>query len=148
MINVGPIGRVLMRLGALLLMRPAATITLAAAFMAAAVQPAALGATVAVIEFYNAGSDHYFRTADQDEASAIDQGNAGPGWARTGDDFPAYVTTSAPTGAIDVCRFYGSIVPGPNSHFYTASVAECNALKALALDSTSVHVRTIGCVPR
>jgi hypothetical protein len=30
-----------------------------------------------------------------------------------------------------VCRFYGSLSPGPNSHFYTASAAECASLKAI-----------------
>jgi len=29
-----------------------------------------------------------------------------------------------------VCRFYGSVTPGPNSHFFTVDVNECNALKA------------------
>ena len=59
---------------------------------------------------------------------------------RTGDDFLAYASGSAPPGAINVCRFYGSISPGPNSHFYTAAIAECNALKALQ-QSTPVGLK-------
>jgi hypothetical protein len=77
-----------------------------------------------IVEFYNADLDHYFVTSDANEADAIDRGDAGPGWSRTGLLFKA-------GGAVPVCRFYGSISPGPNSHFYTAQAAECNALKSL-----------------
>ena len=97
--------------------------------------------TVTVFEFYNAALKHYFRTADPAEAMAIDNGAAGPGWSRTGDDFNAWAAFAYPNEARQVCRFYGSIVPGPNSHFYTASAAECNGLKALA-------VRTANGIPR
>ncbi|MDP4027875.1 MAG: fibronectin type III domain-containing protein, partial [Gallionella sp.] len=82
-------------------------------------------------EFYHAGLDHYFRTADAGEASGIDNGAAGAGWVRTGDDFRAYSAATALGGAVPVCRFYGSVSPGPNSHFYTASQEECAGLKAL-----------------
>jgi hypothetical protein len=45
-------------------------------------------------------------------------------WRRTGKSF-------FHGGFVQVRRFYGSVSPGPNSHFYTASDVECNALKAL-----------------
>jgi hypothetical protein len=77
-----------------------------------------------VIEFYNARLDHYFITASPAEAAAIDAGNAGPDWSRTGYSF-------RPGGSTPVCRFYGSPSPGPNSHFYSALAGECDALKAL-----------------
>ena len=77
-----------------------------------------------VVEFYNSALDNYFITANVDEAAAIDNGSAGPGWARTGDKFGA-------GGNVPVCRFYGSQSPGPNSHFYTALAAECADLKQL-----------------
>jgi len=77
-----------------------------------------------VIEFYNANLDNYFITADPVEAAAVDHGGAGPGWVRTGDTFGA-------GGNTPVCRFYGSQSPGPNSHFYTVSAAECQSLKQL-----------------
>jgi hypothetical protein len=77
-----------------------------------------------VVEFYNTTLDNYFITADRTEAAAVDGGAAGPGWGRTGNLF-----TSG--GSTPVCRFYGSITPGPNSHFYTLNEAECNGLKAL-----------------
>jgi hypothetical protein len=78
-----------------------------------------------VVEFHNAALDHYFITANALEATAIDNGSAGPGWSRTGLSFK-------PGGAIPVCRFYGSVSPGPNSHFYTADARECNNLQELA----------------
>lgn len=76
----------------------------------------------AVTEFYHPSLDHYFITASTAEATAIGGGSAGPGWMRTGNTFKS-------GGVIDACRFYGSITPGPNSHFYTASTEECDALK-------------------
>ena len=78
-----------------------------------------------VYEFYNFNLNHYFRTASSAEATAIDNGAAGPGWSRTGDDFIAYIADTASPGA-DVCRFY---TRGANSHFYTIEAAECAALK-------------------
>jgi hypothetical protein len=77
-----------------------------------------------VAEFYNSILDNYFITADPVEAAAIDNGGAGPGWSRTGNEFFS-------GGPVAVCRFYGSQSPGPNSHFYTASASECAGLVAL-----------------
>jgi len=87
-----------------------------------------------VIEFYNTPLDNFFITADPNEASAIDNGSAGPGWSRTGGQF-----TSG--GAITVCRFYGSLSPGPNSHFYTATARECAGLKAIQLSTPATQKR-------
>lgn len=77
-----------------------------------------------VIEFYNPDLDHYFITADSREAAGIDNGSAGPGWIRTGYSFKS-------GGSTPVCRFYGSVSPGPNSHFYTVDADECAGLKQL-----------------
>jgi serine protease len=43
---------------------------------------------------------------------------------RTGLTYPAWMD-SAPSGAVPVCRFYGTPGVGPNSHFYTIVPAEC-----------------------
>lgn len=96
---------------------------------------------VTVYEFYHSGLNHYFRTADASEAGGIDSGAAGPGWVRTGDNFQAYSATSAPSWAVPVCRFYGSMSPGPNSHFYTADQTECDGLKALQLSTPASQKR-------
>ena len=77
-----------------------------------------------VVEFYNTNLDNYFITADAGEVAGIDGGSAGPGWIRTGNSFKS-------GGSTPVCRFYGSQVPGPNSHFYTLAGTECDGLKQL-----------------
>jgi len=88
----------------------------------------------AVVEFYNTDLDHYFITADANEAAAIDNGSAGPGWSRTGNSFRSGGNTS-------VCRFYGSLSPGPNSHFYTVDAAECAGLKQLQASTPDTEKR-------
>jgi Repeat of unknown function (DUF5648) len=87
-----------------------------------------------VVEFYNTILDHYFITADANEAAAIDNGSAGPGWGRTGNTFKA-------GGNTFVCRFYGSLSPGPNSHFYTADAGECAFLKQLQANTPATERR-------
>jgi hypothetical protein len=87
-------------------------------------------ASANVVEYYHAGLDNYFITADPVEQAAVDAGAAGA-FLRTGNEFP-------PGGTNQVCRFYGNtnINPatggfyGPNSHFYTADPQECANLKA------------------
>jgi uncharacterized delta-60 repeat protein len=87
-----------------------------------------------VVEFYNAQLDNYFVTADANEAAGIDQGSAGPGWSRTGETFKSGGTTA-------VCRFYGSLSPGPNSHFYTLAGPECDSLKRLQAETPNTEPR-------
>jgi uncharacterized delta-60 repeat protein len=93
---------------------------------------ASVVAPATVVEFHHAALDHYFVTANPQEAAAVDAGAAGPGWSRTGLTFRS-------GGATKVCRFYGNAAPnpatgtifGPNSHFYTAIPAECAFLIAI-----------------
>lgn len=87
-----------------------------------------------VVEFYNKDLDHYFVTADANEAAAIDSGKAGAGWSRTGNSFRS-------GGSTPVCRFYGSQFPGPNSHFYTLQGAECDGLKQLQASTPATQKR-------
>ena len=89
---------------------------------------------VPVVEFYNTNLDHYFLTADANEAAAIDNGAAGPGWMRTGNSFKS-------GGSTPVCRFYGSQSPGPNSHFYTLAGSECDGLKQLQASTPATQKR-------
>ncbi|MCE9551641.1 MAG: hypothetical protein K8R50_11710 [Betaproteobacteria bacterium] len=102
------------------------------------IRPVATGIpfTVApkVVEFYNASLDHYFLTSSAAEASAIDGGSAGVGWIRTGNTFKS-------GGSTGVCRFYGSVSPGPNSHFYTVDANECNFLKQLQASTPATRKR-------
>jgi hypothetical protein len=87
-----------------------------------------------VVEFYNTNLDNYFITADANEAAAIDNGSAGPGWSRTGNTFKS-------GGGTAVCRFYGSQSPGPNSHFYTADAGECAGLKQIQASTPATQKR-------
>ncbi|MEO8137834.1 MAG: kelch repeat-containing protein [Betaproteobacteria bacterium] len=87
----------------------------------------------AVVEFYNSGLDNFFITAELPEQTAIASGSAGPGWTVTGEFNPG--------GASQVCRFYGSITPGPNSHFYTIDPAECQALKDIQASTPATQKR-------
>ena len=87
--------------------------------------------TVTVTEFYHRDLDHYFMTASAEEAAGIDAGAAGPGWERTGQAFTAWSVLGNPAAGMNLCRFYGSVEPGPNSHFFTLSTGECSQLMDL-----------------
>ena len=91
---------------------------------------------VLVVEFYNKLLDNYFITADVSEALAIDHGSAGPGWTRTGAAFKA-------GGSTEVCRFYGSQLPGPNSHFYALDGSECQGLMDVQFSASDPRRQTV-----
>ncbi|MFO1312333.1 MAG: hypothetical protein U1F41_09745 [Burkholderiales bacterium] len=104
--------------------------------LAASAMP--LAATVQVIEYYNAGQDHYFVSSLAADIQALDSGKFA-GWKRTGRTFEAY---DLPTGnASPVCRFYIPPAQG-DSHFYSASPAECAEtaarFPAFVLESSAV----------
>ena len=81
-----------------------------------------------VVEYYHAGLDHYFMTADPAEIDALDTGRLS-GWQRTGMGFNVVVgTASAAGGASAVCRYYGRPEAGLDTHFYSASPEECAAV--------------------
>lgn len=99
------------------------------AFLAAAlagVAAHATAATVPVIEYYNAGQDHYFVSSLAADIQALDSGKF-QGWARTGRTFEAY--PAATGNASPVCRFYIPPALG-DSHFYSASPTECAQTQA------------------
>jgi hypothetical protein len=73
-------------------------------------------------DFPNSPGGHFFYSSDAAEQAAVDAGAAG-NFFRTGRLFLT-------GGTSPVCRFYGSMTPGPNSHFFTVDVNECNALIA------------------
>ena len=79
-----------------------------------------------VVEYYNATLDHYFITPLANEIDALDSGRIA-GWTRTGLGFQASAAPSA--GLSPVCRFYIPPAHG-DSHFLSASPAECDALRA------------------
>jgi carboxyl-terminal processing protease len=87
-----------------------------------------------VVEYVNTGDflrspgGQFFYSADPGEQKFVDGGGAGQ-FKRTGNGFRA----GGPTPA---CRFYGSVAPGPNSHFYTVDAGECEALRAAQVKPT------------
>lgn len=86
---------------------------------------------VSAIEYYNAPRDHYFTTAYASEIAKLDAGYFS-GWARTGQSFPVYLadpsTGDPPSGLSPVCRYYGLPEYGLDTHFFSASPAECAAV--------------------
>ena len=84
------------------------------------------------MDFADSPGGHFFYTAEPLEQAQLDIGNAGQ-FERTGAWFAA-------GGTVPVCRFYGSVTPGPNSHFFTAEQAECDALRAQQLVPTPAAV--------
>lgn len=99
---------------------------LAAAASFAAALPAGAGT---VVEYYHKDLDHYFVTGLAAEVRDLDSGKF-TGWARTGFSFETYGAGDAGlANSVPVCRFYGNPAKGLDSHFYSASVAECEAVK-------------------
>lgn len=114
---------------------PGSKLRLAAPAVAPGIMPKA-GGQVEVVEFYNAGLQHYFISADPAEIAVLDGGAFGGAWKRTGNTFPAWDVNGAPGNTVPVCRFFGTDQYradgsriGPNSHFYTADPAECAFVK-------------------
>jgi len=81
---------------------------------------------VVAVEFYNRALDHYFLSTNPVEIDNLDSGRT-VGWDRTGLRFLVY-GYQAP-GTSPVCRFYRAPAFG-DSHFYSASPAECAATAA------------------
>ena len=91
--------------------------------------PSPFDSITTFVEYYHAGLDHYFYTADLIEIAAIDAGKVGP-WTRTGKSFqavryPGCIPTSSDT---IVYRFSGIPGKGPSSHFFTRDRAECRVV--------------------
>ncbi|MEP7180695.1 MAG: hypothetical protein ABI886_00740 [Betaproteobacteria bacterium] len=88
----------------------------------------ATSGTATVVEYYWATRDHYFITANPAEIAALDASPPG-GWVRTGVTARVWNATDEPLpNASPVCRFYGRPEAGLDSHFYSASPAECQAV--------------------
>ena len=85
---------------------------------------------IEVVEYYNTILDHYFITGSKSEKAMLDQLAPSAGWQRTGESFLG----RPPGSGTNVCRFYGSVSPGPNSHFYSSTPLECRLLQDLQQD--------------
>ena len=99
-------------------------------------------ASAVAVEYFNAGFDHYFMTAQADEIALLDGGAYGGAFVRTGRSFKVHDTPAA--GTVPVCRFF--TMPGrfgaKSSHFYSADPAECEIVK-----TDPAWISREGCVP-
>ena len=75
------------------------------------------------LDFPNAPGGVYFYASTDADRRTLDAKLPGR-FERTGRRFNH-------GGYVSVCRFYGSVSPGPNSHFYTANFDECGMIKSL-----------------
>jgi uncharacterized delta-60 repeat protein len=79
---------------------------------------------VVVVGYYNSSLQHWFMTADREEQRLLDTGVL-QGWARGSGTFTAVAAGSGRAELSPVCRFYGRPEAHLDSHFYSASPAEC-----------------------
>jgi mono/diheme cytochrome c family protein len=98
-----------------------------AAYLAVKFNVTPVAKTAQAIEYYHAVFDHFFVTTVADEITKLDNGTFA-GWQRTGLSFTVY--KAATVGTSPVCRFFSTAFAPKSSHFYTASPAECTAVKA------------------
>ena len=102
-------------------------------FTCTGVFPAPPPRPIIFVEYFNAQLRHYFITADEREVAAIDRGDAGPGWSRTGERMTGVradgCTVSGTSFPAPVYRFVGTPGKGPNSHFLTMDRQECAATR-------------------
>jgi hypothetical protein len=83
-----------------------------------------------MVEYYHPLLDHYFMTLEGFESAILDKNAAQMGWLRTGQSFGAWAPVALP-GTKRLCRFYGDLAAGPNSHFFTPEGPECDGLRAM-----------------
>lgn len=91
-------------------------------------------AVVRVVEYFRPEVSHFFMTADPQEIALLDSG-ATAGWIRTGFGFNVLAATASVAYVSPVCRFYGKPEKGLDSHFYSASPAECQSVRDRFSDS-------------
>jgi YVTN family beta-propeller protein len=74
-------------------------------------------------EWYHAGFDHYFHSADEVENRVLEDGFVGTDWQRTMQFFRVW--NAGIPGRPYVCRFFSVAFAPQSSHFYTPYFAEC-----------------------
>jgi YVTN family beta-propeller protein len=103
-----------------------------------------LAGTAIATEYYEAGFNHYFHTADDVETRLLDDGVFADNWHRTFGFFRVWTTPGA--GRVPVCRFFSTAFGALSSHFYTPYASECTQLQSnpslssvWQLESTAVY---------
>jgi hypothetical protein len=92
-------------------------------------RPAPITPPKTAVEYYHAGFDHYFVTADLGEIDKLDDGTFS-GWTRSGAAFGIFPLATA--GTSSVCRFFSTSFAPKSSHFYTPFADECAAVRTNA----------------
>jgi Repeat of unknown function (DUF5648) len=69
-------------------------------------------------------------TLEGGESALLDENVVRMGWARTGQSFGSWLPSGL-AGSKRLCRFYGDLRAGPNSHFFTPEGFECDLLRSL-----------------
>ncbi|MBS0319695.1 MAG: hypothetical protein JSR18_04075 [Proteobacteria bacterium] len=88
--------------------------------------PPAASPVVPVVEYYHAGMDHYFMTADPVEIALCNAGQVPcSGWVPTGQSFGAFAPGHEPQWSTGVCRFYNDHFAPKSSHFYALQGDVC-----------------------
>jgi Repeat of unknown function (DUF5648) len=94
-----------------------------------------------LVELHNTGLDHYFYVDKNSyEYQAIKDGYAGSNWTETG-KIIGTVTRFDSERQTPLYRFYGSVFPGPNSHFFTTNQAEYEDLVQLQARTPATQKR-------
>lgn len=88
-------------------------------------RPHAVVERVTVVEYYHAAMDHYFVSADPAEVAALDAG-AFEGWQRTGYGWTAWAPDRSNGAGVATCRYHFLPGAGTSSHFFSASLDECD----------------------
>ena len=74
-------------------------------------------------EYYHAGFNHYFHTADVVEAELLGDGLFDDNWHRTFEFWRVWTAPGA--GRMPVCRLFSATFAPKSSHFYTRIASEC-----------------------
>lgn len=81
---------------------------------------------VEFVRYLPNGQPHFFMTGIQHEMVKLDDTSD---WMRTGAVFMTFPPGSNRPGTSGVCRYYGLPAAGLDSHFFSASRDECNAVR-------------------
>ncbi|QJR09688.1 hypothetical protein DSM104443_00738 [Usitatibacter rugosus] len=98
-----------------------------------------------VLEYYHPRINHYFMTIEPSDIPII----LADGWQPTGYSFKGWRWFQPPSdpalAAAQVCRSYGGLNGGPNSHFFSAEPSECPlADRGWFLEGVVFYARRVG----
>lgn len=83
-----------------------------------------VGTKISVVEYYNAGINHYFITPITGEIALLGKPPF-EAWQPTGLAFNAFAPAGAPAATVGICRFFNDHFLGVSTHFYAPHGAGC-----------------------